>query len=638
MLRLLVKGYEYFEGFIPFLILLFSLTLPAIARPEENQYLDALLKKAEEGKLYNDRYWKILLHYKPTAFGLKSLIDDPNFFLSPYGKESPEAELKATLVAFFKSDKKDDEHPKCRFIARYNWLKGRLGIDDPSLSDIVCRKFNTIITNTIQPKSATLVFPSAYMNNPASMFGHTMIRIDSSYQSKLLSYAANYAALVKDRLGFLYAFKGILGYYKGYFKVFPYYERVKEYNDTEQRDMWEYRLNLSEEEVMKMLMHLWELKDIYSYYYFFDENCSYNLLFLLEAARPSLNLTDSFGPWVIPVDTIRAVKDSGVVRNIEFRPAMSTRIRYIASLVDENSQKIALKIAEDKLDTDSIDITDKEKRINILNLATETIQYKYNNKVLNKDEYLKLFMSTLKERSKLGIFDDDPYNIPVPSPPEEGHFSNRFSFGAGLRGDNLFQEVRYRPAYHNLTDPDMGYQEGSQIVFADTAVRYYTNGRIKLESFDLIDIASISPRDYFFKPLSFKIKTGLIQKMLEDENDHLIYQLNPGFGFAYKNRVLGLYYALAEGSLNISGELKDNYALGIGILLGTIKTITNSWKVNLFAETLFYGLREQFQEKRISAIQSLRLNQSNSLNLSLSWNDTFNNGRPEAKLNWNYYF
>lgn len=635
-MRLFSKGYGYLIEFISLFILFFTISAPAPAQSEERPFLNELLKKAEEEKLYNNRYWQILLHYKPKRSGFESFIDDPRFFLSPDGKEKPEAELEATLRAFYQSDKKDDEHPKCRFIARYEWLKEKLDIDESVFSDIVCKDFNNTIDNVVQPRSLVLVFPAFYMNNPASMFGHTLLRIDSSYQSKLLSHAVNYAAYIDDS-GILYPFKGIFGFYKGYYKVFPYYERVKEYNDIEQRDMWEYRLNLSEEEVRRMFMHIWELRDIYSFYYFFDENCSYNLLFLLEAAKPSFILTDKTGPWVIPVDTLRAVKNSGIVASTEFRPAMATRIRYIASLLNEDSQKTALKIVEQEIDPDQILDIDNNEKIKILDLAIEIIQYKYNKQKLTRDEYSKLFLSALRARSTLGNPDENSF-IPIPKQPEEGHFSSRFSLGIGVKGDNPFQELRYRPAYHNLIDPDDGYLVGSQIVFADTAVRYYTNGKIRLETFDLIDIVSLSPRNNFFKPLSWKVKTGLTQKMGIDKDEHLIYQLDTGFGIAFQHEFIGLYYALAEASLNVGGEFKDNYALGVGIGVGTVKQITDLWKVNLSAEALFYKLGERFQENKVSAVQTLRLDQNNSLNLSLSWYEIFGNERPEVKLNWNYYF
>lgn len=635
-MRLFPKGYGYLKASISLWILFFFLFPSNTAKAEENSFLSGLLKKADEEKLYDDRYWQILLHYKPKWSHLRSLIDDPRFFLSPEGKENPKAELEAMIRALYQSDKKDDEHPKCRFIARYNWLKEKLNIDESIFSGIVCKDFNNTIDNIVKPKSLVLVFPAFYMNNPASMFGHTLLRIDSPYQSKLLSYAVNYAAYIQ-RAGILYPIKGIFGFYKGYFKISPYYERIKEYNDIEQRDMWEYRLNLSEKEVRKMFMHLWELKDIYSYYYFIDENCSYNLLFLLEAARPSLNLTDSVGPWVVPVDTLRVVKNSGMVESTEYRPALANRIRYIASSLNDDSQETALKIVNRELNPDQISGIHNDEKIKILDLALEILQYKYYKQKLSKDEYLKSFLSALVARSKLGTYYADSV-IPIPKPPEEGHFSSRFSLGVGIRGDDIFQEVRFRPAYHDLTDPDDGYLEGSQIVFADTALRYYTDGRIRLETLDLLDIVSISPRNNFFKPFSWKIKTGLTQKIGNDKEEHLIYQLDAGFGFAFKNELIGLYYALAEGSLNMGGELRDSYALGVGIGIGTIKKITDIWKINLSAEALFYGLGERFQEYKISAVQTLRINQNNSLNLSLSWKEIFNKEQPEVKLNWNYYF
>lgn len=630
-----LKGYRFLKKSISLFLFLFFLIIPNLARPEED-LVSKMLEKARGLKLSSDRYWHILLHYQPYWLGFKSLIDDPNFFLSPTGKKDPEAELEATIKAFFESNEKGDSHPICRFIARYEWLKERLVIEESAFTDRGCKEFDTI-KSTIQPKSAVLVFPSAFMNNPASMFGHTLIRFDSSYESKLLSYAANYAAF-PDSMGLLYPIKGIFGFYKGYFTLFPYYDRIRLYNDTEQRDMWEYHLNFSEEEVMRMLMHLWELKDVYSYYYFFDENCSYNLLYLLEAARPSLHLTDRAGLWVIPVDTIRAVKESGIVDGVEYRPAKATKIRHIASLLDEDSRKKAIKITEQKLRPEHMSDIDTDKKIKILDLAIEGIQYKYNKQELSKKEYLGLFLPTLRERSKLGRPRIDPYKIPVPVQPEEGNFSSRLSLGLGVREGVAFQEIKYRPAYHSLTDPDHGYIEGSQIEFADITVRYYVDGRIQLESLDLIDIASISPRDPFFQPLSYKVRTGFAQKMDHSGNEHLIYELNPAVGLAFKNEAIGMYYALAEANLNVGGGLEDNYALGIGIQIGAIKKISDSWKIILSAESLAYEMGERFWENRVSGVQTLRLNQNNSLSLDISWLAVNNHELTEVKLNWNYYY
>jgi hypothetical protein len=634
------RGYGCVKAAISLFFVLFLSASQASAKetkPSGNQYLDTLLKTAKERHLNKDRYWEVLLHYKHAITGVKSLIDDPRFFLSPDGKHSPDSELEATIRAFFESKQADDSHARCRFPARYEWLRQELGIDESKLPAVSCREFDDAYSK-IKPKSAVLVFPAAYINGPASTFGHTLIRIDSDYQSKLLSYAVTYSAFADDTNGALYAFKGIFGFYKGYFTILPYYEKIKEYNDLEQRDIWEYNLKLSEEETSRMLLHLWELKDIYSYYYFFDENCSYTLLFLLEAARPSLHLTDEFNKWVIPIDTLRAVKSEELIESVVYRPSKGTKIRHISSLIDETAQRSAKDIAETRLRPQELDISDPEENIKVLDLAAEAVQFKYNKKELSKEEYQKEFLTILKARSELGRPGDADYKIPVPLRPEEGHGSSRLSLGMGFRKDESFQEIRYRAAQHELSDPDGAYIEGSEIVFFGVAARIPHNAETRLESLDVIDIVSISPWDKFFKPISWKVKTGLLQKTMPDGKDGLIYQLNPGGGFAFKNDLTGLYYIMFESDLNVGGSYKDNYSLGLGPSIGVIRKITGFWKMNIFANALYYELGDNHKAYKAMAQQVIRVSRNNSLNLDLSWKREYDIDLNELKLNWNLYF
>jgi len=207
-------------------------------------YINSLINEADSKKLYNERYWHVMLHYKGNCFGTKSLIDDPRFFLAEKGKYDPKAELHATIRAFFEPEREGQKHPVCRFIARYHWLKEQLSIDSGRLPVPVCEEFNRIIEN-VRPETANIIFPTSHINSPASMFGHTFLTVDTANRNKLLSYAVNYSALTRETFGPLYAFKGVFGFYKGYFSIQPYYEKIREYNDYNQRDIWEYRLNLT---------------------------------------------------------------------------------------------------------------------------------------------------------------------------------------------------------------------------------------------------------------------------------------------------------------------------------------------------------------------------------------------------------
>ncbi|MDM8551890.1 DUF4105 domain-containing protein [Desulfobacterales bacterium HSG2] len=256
-----------------------------ISRPD---YMARLLDLAREKKLQEEKYWRILLHYKKNLGGDESLVDDPRFFLSADGKFNPGAELEATIKAFFRETEENADHPVCRFTARYAWLKEQLNIDESMLPVPRCEELDRIVRE-LRPGSASLVFPTYYMNSPASMFGHSLINIETrKYESKLLSHAVNYSAITDETNGLFFAIKGLFGFYKGYYSILPYYQKIQEYSDISQRDIWEYQLNLSESEVKRLITHLWELRNVHSDYYFFDENCSYNLLFLLESARPSL--------------------------------------------------------------------------------------------------------------------------------------------------------------------------------------------------------------------------------------------------------------------------------------------------------------------------------------------------------------
>ena len=61
--------------------------------------------------------------------------------------------------------------------ARYRWLKARLGFDPARLIEQPCPRLWSWEAE-LNPGRVTLIFPAAYINNPSSMFGHTLIRFD----------------------------------------------------------------------------------------------------------------------------------------------------------------------------------------------------------------------------------------------------------------------------------------------------------------------------------------------------------------------------------------------------------------------------------------------------------------------------
>ncbi|WP_283235120.1 DUF4105 domain-containing protein [Pseudoalteromonas sp. S1650] len=55
----------------------------------------------------------------------------------------------------------------------------------------------------------------------------------------------------------------------------PYSRKVREYYDVESRDMWENKLALAESEILRVLLHFWDLQGPTIDDFFIDENCSF---------------------------------------------------------------------------------------------------------------------------------------------------------------------------------------------------------------------------------------------------------------------------------------------------------------------------------------------------------------------------
>ncbi len=625
----------------PLLFLL--LLVPAPAAPADDGYAAGLRAEAARQRLSDDRYWDILLHYKKGLFGRTSLVDDRRFFLSPLGKTDPAAELAATIDGFFEGGLDEKDSPRCRFPARFAWLSDRLEIDASRLPAASCPTLDNTL-GRIDPRSAALIFAAGHMNAPASMFGHTLLRIDSSYSSPLLSYAVNYAAEIDpDDSGVSYAFKGIFGLYPGYYSILPYYDKVKEYVGMDQRDLWEYRLNLPEEAVRRIVLHVMELQGIYSDYFFFGENCSYNLLFLLEAGAPSARLTDRFRGWTVPADTLKAVIAEGLVSAPVYRPSQARRIRHIAAALDDDGIARAAAVIDGraKAETVSADAVPEEKKARILDLASETIQLRYMKRQLGKEPFQKRFLEVLSARARIGEAAGELPPIPVPERPEEGHGSSRASLGAGVRKDAFFLEAAFRPAYHDLLDADGGYTAGSQIDFLNAAARYYPKeDRFRLHRLALIDIVSLAGRDAFFRPVSWKVYAGVMDKPFPETPGSAVAVLTPGGGFAWQSDAFGLAYGLFETELDVSNRYRKGYAAGAGASAGVIRQVGRTWKIALQARQIFAVAGDTRRGNGFSAWlrNGFRLGRNGALFLDAGWEDSGGVRLGEAKLSASRYF
>jgi hypothetical protein len=614
----------------------------------DDSYLLELKTAAKKKRLWEDRQWHVLMHYRPRLFGsgVKSQVDDESFFLSPRGKYDPQAELEATLSNFFASTVEGDGsmHPQCRFVARYHWLKQELGFDPKRLPERSCPGFNDLVAG-LDPETVTLVFPVAFLNNPASMFGHTLIRVDSkkmNEQTRLLDFTFSYSARTQQERGLSFALKGLCGGYQGHFFIAPYYVQVKNYGDVENRDIWEYRLTLTQEEVRRMLMHAWELKSVYFDYYFLDENCSYELLSLLEAARPSLHLLDQFRLWAVPVDTIRAVTDvEDLAQSVTFRPSGRTVLQEWTYCLKPKWQKIAKYIGDNKC---PVDVVSQEAfspfdQAKILELAIQYVGYQNAEENKEPPENDSRLMPILEARSRLNVPPQTPRIEQPAVRPDQGHRTSRVGVYYGYENDRHFFELDFRPVLHDLMDPPGGYIHGAQLEFLNMAVKYWERkNRLTLERLDFVNIMSVPTRNLFIKPFSWKANAGLKRRLFTGNDRPLTGHFNFGAGVSYDLPAAAVTYFFAEGMAVISDRFDEKLALGAGPSCGTIFEMTEKWRMGFCARTLAFTLGSTRRNYDISLENSIDLTPNGSFRFCLSRNKEFGRYYYSFTTGYHIYF
>ena len=553
--------------------------------------------------------------------GVLSEQDDPGFFLSPEGKTDPQAELAATLTAFFSDQPvgRSKQPAQCAFVARYQWLKERLQFDASRLPPQHCDRFERWVKE-FDTDAISLIFPTAYMNNPASMFGHTFLRVDQrgqTEQTRLLAYTINYAAEVPADAGIEYMYKGLFGGYQGFFSTIPYYLKVREYRDIENRDIWEYRLNFSEPQIRRLLMHAWELGNAAFDYYFFKENCSYHLLSLLEAAEPGLYLTDRFPYWTVPSDTLRALIDQpGLVGQVAYRPSRSTVImRKRATLSAEEDQWLHRLIVDPALarSEDFARLTPARQAF-LLDVASDYLLY--------KSETDREQAAPLKVRNQQILIARSALRIPSPpfpiqpssGSPEQGHEKTRAGLGFGWRQDELFEELNWRGAYHDLLDPETGYTPNAQIELLGLAVRHYERrDQVRLERFTFANVLSLSPVDRLFFSPSWKVSAGLQTVRQERAGVSCRYckngNFNGGPGLAIQTDFWRreVWFGFAEVDVNVSPAYAYDHRAGGGGTLGFYADVTDRWRLLASTTYLHYPLGERSDDWRASVQQRITI-------------------------------
>lgn len=553
---------------------------------KNNFNLNSILKTKE---------WNQLLYYKNGI----SEVNDKKFFLSENGQTSPKEELLATLNNY-SQENVNDNSAVCLFPARYLFLSKYVKLNNYKKINENCTKLNKweFLNKT---DSISLILVSGYVSNPASTFGHSFIKLNTK-DNDLFSSSINYGALVPNNEGILkYIMKGLTGFYEAGFSDKYFYTQDLAYTDTEFRDMWEYKLNLTKDEQDLILLHIWEIVGKKYDYYFLNKNCGFRVTEVLNLVSKT-NLLDMSHLWFLPIETFQELesKEPGLIKEVNFIPSNKRIFNEYFSKLNDNQKNITKQILFTNFSDNAIlNNLEEDDKIKILDFLI--LYYKQSLTIDNSNKILEdAKQKALIERFKYRVSNSEPLVLKTINSPamNTNPIDIELSTGYGST-EKEFLAISFSP--YKQSSLGISNLDFDNLTALDGRIGINNEG-VFLDKFDLIKINKINLDDNnLMNEFKYNWAVHIGIELFNDKRKHFA---NFGIGNnIYRNNSF-LIYSFLNGSINDS-----NY-------LSIVPTIGMELKLD---KTSFRFT----QEKEIGIIQKENKNTS-SLALQYNFNKDYN--------------
>ena len=406
--------------------------------------------------------------------------------------------------------KDTNKHPICLFPGRYLYLK-RIGKINQSFNLNNCSDFQTF-KSKLELKSVSIIFSSYFINKPASAFGHTLLKLNKEdpLTSDLKSYGVDFSAQVTTKNPFMYGVMGIFGGFYGRFSLMPYFLKLREYNDFESRDLWEFELNLNKSDIELLIAHLWDMNLALFDYFYFTENCSYHVTRFIDAIKPEWNLLRDLYKITIPIDTlIPLIKNQGITKGIYFRPSQQKKSQKRLDSLNEK-QKELVKSSLENLKLKELNEVEDKAKVQVLDAIIDFVDYKYPVEMhLSKSNDVQDFKrEALIARSQLNSTASTNLNKIKEDQFNYAHKARKIGIGKRNASSSGI-ELRHRFALHDILEPQGNIYSLFSLEMGKTLLFYNEDTkRLNLEEFEIAHVEALRPINYLEQKISWNFNFG----------------------------------------------------------------------------------------------------------------------------------
>jgi hypothetical protein len=555
---------------------------------------DHWMEQSRVQKLSENRTWRRLMHYETSLISsFESEVTTDNFFVSPEGRTSSQKELEATIAAMLANESENNGSVQCRFPARKLWLINVLPNSVKDMPAVNCSDYQQYKTKH-SATSLSLLYASGYLGNPASMYGHLLIKLGNKNDTELLEKTLNYGAIVPENESKIkYITLGIFGGYQAKFSSEAFHRHSKIYNETELRDLWEYELNLNQQEIDLVLAHHWEIHNKTFTYYFFKQNCAYRIAKLLELVidRPLMN---SKKPWVMPYDIIAAVAgtyddNNQTMQSIRKHESRQESFYSKFHQLSQSEQAITGDIAEGINFIDAVSyqgLNDLSKKRIVETLFDYYSFLKVSQGELDSAQ-AEVKRKLLTERFTLSTKLVDWSASPL-VPPHEAQYPSLLQISPTYNshsGEGL--ALRYRANYYDLLSLDAGRLPFSSLSMFDLQL-LYRNNKWNLKRWDLFHIKNLNvsstglPHDGGF---SWSVRAGVANVDLRCD-DCLVAGTSGSLGKSYRLSNSTALYGMVNGKVQAPDRERGNFKAGV--TAGLLSSLNPNWRMSLVVGYYYY--------------------------------------------------
>ena len=578
--------------------------------------------------LGNSNSWHGVLDYSQSELEIK----DSKQYLSSINNFSPQEELRLSLIEYNKYLKGRSDF-FCRHPSRAFFITRHIS-SLPKFNYQRCEEYLKWIENG-DITSISFMYVTGYLKNPASFFGHTLLKFNrglGNQNQSLLERSLNYGAETNNDAALPYVVKGLIGKYKAALQEESFFRLSAEYQEFQMRDIFEYRLSLSDYQKNIILSYTYEMQFREYDYYFLADNCAYRINRILGLALGDEPMPKT--PWKAPIDLLINIHDSGLVTDIIYYPSQTTKM--IASIKSLSTQDKEIFYSVLKGKPDQYENLERLETTSVKLAAIEYLNYSKLKAYKKNDEITLQDIDRARKKILLGINPQKSFKkkkAALTAFPHEINRPTRISYNAlQIEGGKVAHSFVLRGANFELLDKDKTKKTRSEFVFLSPKITYFDD---ELLFDELIFFKILSLNDLGVKiPNERNISWGIdISRKNLSKSCYpcSISSLTGTIGKSIYLNNSSTFYSLLDGSVHQSRN--DSGNISAKIRVGFLFDIKNA-KINVGFKKNKFEKNDKFNEK--SSFIEIKLNVSKNYDFSISYVDS--NKKSYSSISLNKYF